>query len=164
MKGLEYSYQVVWSDEDDSYVATCPEFDGVSGHGDSPEEAILEAKVALQLTIESYQRDEWELPEPSKMIEYSGQFRVRIPKKLHAKLAQQALEEDVSLNTYVVSLLASNSGRMEAINSIRESMQALIASSTHHQKLTKSINVNSKDKSLSSFPFPSNRWSGASNQ
>lgn len=164
MKGLEYSFQVVWSDEDDAYIATCPELDGVSGHGASPEEAILEAKVALQLTIDTYREEGWVLPEPARMVEYSGQFRARIPKSLHAKLAQQALNEGVSLNTYVVSLLASNSGKSEVISSIKDTIQALSASHPNPHKPVKNANANSKNKSPSSFPFPTNRWGSATNQ
>jgi hypothetical protein len=31
VKTPKYSFQVVWSDDDEGFVATCPEFKGVSG-------------------------------------------------------------------------------------------------------------------------------------
>ena len=40
--------------------------------------------------------------------DYSGNFRVRIPKSLHAKLAEDAKGEGTSLNQYIVYLLSKN--------------------------------------------------------
>ena len=42
----------------------------------------------------------------SDEFDYSGQFRVRLPKELHAALADRAQQEHVSLNTLIVALLA----------------------------------------------------------
>jgi hypothetical protein len=50
------------------------------------------------------------LPEPPVGVqrrEYSGRFNVRIPKTLHAALANEADAEGVSLNQLVVAKLAS---------------------------------------------------------
>ncbi len=44
----KYSINVVWSDEDECYIATIPEFKGLSAFGDTQEEAIQEAFVALE--------------------------------------------------------------------------------------------------------------------
>jgi predicted RNase H-like HicB family nuclease len=44
----KYSFQVAWSDEDRTYFASCPEFPGLLAHGDTPEEAIKEAGIALE--------------------------------------------------------------------------------------------------------------------
>ncbi|EFI34239.1 HicB family protein [Desulfonatronospira thiodismutans ASO3-1] len=43
-----------------------------------------------------------------KKKEYSGQFRLRLPRDLHARLAEEASRQGVSLNGYVVYLLSSN--------------------------------------------------------
>ncbi|WP_291322635.1 toxin-antitoxin system HicB family antitoxin [Desulfonatronospira sp.] len=42
-----------------------------------------------------------------KTKEYSGQFRLRLPKSLHAELAAEAVKQGVSLNGYVVYLLST---------------------------------------------------------
>ncbi|MEX2181737.1 MAG: toxin-antitoxin system HicB family antitoxin [Gemmatimonadaceae bacterium] len=105
-----YSFRVLWSAEDDAYVATSPEFAGVSGIGDDPEAALTEARAALRLAIKSYQSSRWALPDPESVGEYSGQFRLRLPRGLHARLAQRASDEGVSLNAYVSSLLAEAVG------------------------------------------------------
>ncbi len=59
-----YSFHVFWSEEDESYIAIVPGIEGVSAWGDTPEEAIREVQVALELAIESYEDSGWELPAP----------------------------------------------------------------------------------------------------
>ena len=114
-----YSFQVIWNGEDECYVATCPEFSGISGLGISADAALKEAQVALELAVETYAEEGWTLPEPTQMVDYSGQFRVRIPRKMHGLLAQRALEEGVSLNTYVVSLLSFGLGQTDAFDKVK---------------------------------------------
>ena len=104
----KYSINIVWSDEDESYIATIPEFPGLSAFGDTPEEAIEEAKIALAGFIEVFEEDGCKIPVPQTLSTFSGQTRLRLPKTLHAKLTQQANREGVSLNTYMVQLLSEN--------------------------------------------------------
>ncbi len=98
----------MWSDEDEGYIATIPEFPGLSAFGEDAEEAIEEAKIVLEGFLQVYKEDGCRIPEPQTLETYSGQTRLRIPKSLHAKLSQQAKREGVSLNTYLVQLLAEN--------------------------------------------------------
>ena len=120
-----YSFRVLWSKEDDAFIASCPEFSGISGFGDSEEAAIAEAKQALELAIETFREEGWPLPEPKVLESHSGQFRVRVPRTLHAMLAEGAEVEGVSLNSYVISLLSAGV--------IRERPTA-------HYRLTKPVN------------------------
>jgi predicted RNase H-like HicB family nuclease len=103
---FKYSINLAWSDEDDCYIATIPELPGLSAFGDTPEEAAEEAKIAAEGFIEVYKKDGCKLPDPEKFSTYSGQIRVRMPKSLHSKLAQEAKREEVSLNQYMVHLLS----------------------------------------------------------
>lgn len=96
-----YQFNLTWSEEDDSYIATCPEFYGLSAFGDTPEEALAEAKIALELFIESYEADKIPLPEPNIVKEYSGQIRLRLPKSLHQQAAKRATIDGISLNQYI---------------------------------------------------------------
>jgi hypothetical protein len=50
--------------------------------------------------------DNEEIPEPETLRPYSGQTRLRLPKSLHASLANQAKQQGVSLNTHIVYLLS----------------------------------------------------------
>ncbi len=63
---MKFSFALHWSDEDGGYIATCPEFLGLSAFGESPDEAIAEAQVALELMIETYRESGQSLPEPVK--------------------------------------------------------------------------------------------------
>ena len=71
-----YSMNISWSDEDESYVATCPEFPGLSAFGETPEEALAEAQIALQLFIDTYNEDGMPLPEPQVARDKIGTFRI----------------------------------------------------------------------------------------
>jgi predicted HicB family RNase H-like nuclease len=110
MSSPAYSFRVVWSKEDEAFIATCPEFEGLSAFGDTADRALAEAQVALSLMIEAYHAEGWELPAAASLSSYSGQFRLRVPRSLHARLADAAEADGVSLNTYAVSLLAMGVG------------------------------------------------------
>jgi antitoxin HicB len=60
-----YSMLIQWSDEDQVYVVTLPEFDGNKTHGATYEEAARMGLAALESLIEVYQADGWPLPEPA---------------------------------------------------------------------------------------------------
>ncbi len=103
---FKYSINLTWSDEDNCYVATVSEFPGLSAFGDTPEEAIEEAKIAVEGFLKVYKEDGCPIPKPETLKPFSGQTRLRLPKSLHASLSQEALKEGVSLNSYVVHLLS----------------------------------------------------------
>jgi len=52
-----YGFKVFWSDEDGGYIATCPDFPGLSAFGESENDALAEGKAALRLFLESLQAE-----------------------------------------------------------------------------------------------------------
>lgn len=102
-------------DEGGGYYAHFVDFGIATAHGDGPtiEEAVKEARISLELTLEVLLEQNLPIPEPDSET-YSGRFNVRLPKTLHRKLAKQAEHEDVSLNQFVLSLLAEGIGRKSA--------------------------------------------------
>ena len=52
-------------------------------------------------------RTSGEEPPPLSRRTYSGKFNVRLPQELHRRLARESAQQNVSLNQYVVSKLAS---------------------------------------------------------
>jgi predicted RNase H-like HicB family nuclease len=69
---LRYSMLVQWSDEDQAYLVTLPEWaDRVLGpvtHGDTYEEAIQNGHEALEALIASAQQHQEPLPEPRVFV------------------------------------------------------------------------------------------------
>ena len=61
----QYSIIIQWSDEDEKYVVSLPEFGPYAHtHGDSYEEALKNGQEVLELLIEDYQVRNQKLPEP----------------------------------------------------------------------------------------------------
>lgn len=109
-----YGYSVRWSDEDEAFAAFCPEFPGLSAFGESAAEALEQIQVAVELAVETHQAEGWPLPEPQGVSQYSGQFRLRMPRSLHAELAARAEAEGVSLNSLAVAYVARGLGSASA--------------------------------------------------
>lgn len=110
---FQYSIILQWSDEDEGYVALVPELPGISAVGDNADEAVYEVQEAASLCLEAIKEEGETLPEPKKLPDYSGQLRIRMPRSLHERLATQSKMEGVSLNSYILHLLSSNSEKIE---------------------------------------------------
>jgi predicted HicB family RNase H-like nuclease len=110
-----YGFRVQWSDADAGYVATCPEFPGLSAVMPSADAALAELRVVLEGALDIYREEGWELPPAEVASAYSGQFRLRVPPALHAELARGAERDGVSLNSYIVTCLSRYLGRQDGI-------------------------------------------------
>jgi antitoxin HicB len=124
----DYSMQVFRDQADGDYIAICPEFPGVSVFADTQEEAIQELRIALELAVETYVEAGWPLPEPKPATVPSlpsGEFRVRLPRTLHAQLAARAQEEGVSQNTLVIQLISSGLAVVELADAFKGEFVAL---------------------------------------
>lgn len=49
-----------------------------------------------------------EIHEPGSLEEYSGQFKIRMPRSLHRDLAEHSKKEGISMNQYCIYLLSKN--------------------------------------------------------
>ena len=105
-----YSIKVFWSQQDGMFVAVCPALGDISALASTAREAVAELEQAIELALETYSAQGWPLPEPDVLEEYSGQFRLRLPRAMHAWLAHEAERQGVSLNTLATSLLAEAMG------------------------------------------------------
>ena len=72
------------------------------------ESAISNALDAKKAWIEVALEEGIEIPEPDSIEDYSGQFKLRIPKSLHRLLAEHSKREGISMNQYCVYLLSRN--------------------------------------------------------
>jgi predicted RNase H-like HicB family nuclease len=107
---LELPYHIVIQHLNDEsgayYFATVREFDGCMSHGDTYAEAFENIREAMEGWIETKIANGFPVPEPIDESQYSGKFVLRLPKTLHARLAQEAEKEGVSLNQYALYRLS----------------------------------------------------------
>jgi predicted RNase H-like HicB family nuclease len=118
-----YGLNILWSEADKAYVATCPDFPGLSAFGETPEEAFREGMLCLHLFEESLLASGDSLPEATELSDFSGQTRLRIPKTLHRALAQKAETEGVSLNTWIVTLLSERNSTAKLVDQVCSKMK-----------------------------------------
>ena len=105
---LPYKLEIVADPTEGGYVASYPELPGCVTCADTIEELILHAKDAKKAWLEAAMEEGITIPQPAKDDEYSGQFKLRLPKSLHRSLAEQSKQEGISMNQYCVYLLAQN--------------------------------------------------------
>lgn len=78
--------------------------------GETAHEAFENLKDFQKIQFKKYLSEGLEIPEPDTGMEaYSGRILARIPKYLHRDLVIAAKKNGVSLNQYIVSLLAMRS-------------------------------------------------------
>lgn len=116
-----YSISVAWSESDGMHVAACPALGGISALGASRRKAVAQLEKAIELALETYEAEGWPVPAPDALEEYSGQFRLRLPRSLHAWLAHEARRQGVSLNSLVTSMLSRARGGAETRGRRRQS-------------------------------------------
>ena len=105
---LPYKIELYPDVEEGGYAVACPELPGCLSCGDTIEECIKGIEDAKFAWISASIEDGYPIPEPSKLEEYSGQFKIRMPKSLHKKLAEHSKEEGISMNQYCIYLLSMN--------------------------------------------------------
>jgi predicted RNase H-like HicB family nuclease len=73
MDKLKYQMIIQWSEEDDCFLVSLPDFPGQKWrtHGETYEEAVANGKEALESLIISYEADGETLPEP-KIYKIAG--------------------------------------------------------------------------------------------
>jgi len=96
----------VFLDDDGEYLAHFVELPNVSAFGESPEDALRELQTAWEGVKESYRKHGEPVPVAPARKEYSGQFNVRIDRRVHRALAIEAAKAGVSLNAIVSQKLA----------------------------------------------------------
>lgn len=121
MNKLNYPVNITPLSPEDGggYLAEFPDLPGCMADGETVEEALQQAEDALTAWLATAVEFGDPIPEPGTMTEYSGQWRIRLPKSLHAALASRAKLEGVSLNMLAVALLAQGLGRTFKKTSIK---------------------------------------------
>lgn len=106
---LPYKLEIVPDKIEGGYGARYPELPGCITCADTIEGVIANAVDAKRSWLEAALADGVEIAEPEPdFAEYSGQFKLRMPKSLHKDLAIHAKQEGISMNQYCLYLLARN--------------------------------------------------------
>ncbi|MGH8643647.1 MAG: type II toxin-antitoxin system HicB family antitoxin [Gammaproteobacteria bacterium] len=98
----------LYLDEDGDWLAHFVELPNISAFANSPEQALVELDTAWRLVKRSYIEDREPVPVAPSRKDYSGQFNVRIDKRVHRALAMEAAKAGVSLNALVAQKLAAS--------------------------------------------------------
>ncbi len=105
---LPYRLEILPDLDEGGYVARYSDLPGCITTGDSMESVTENAEDAKKEWIAAAMENGASIAEPVSMEGYSGQFKLRIPKSLHRRLAEHSKEEGVSMNQYCVYLLSKN--------------------------------------------------------
>lgn len=105
-KNFPYLINILWSDEDQCYIAEVPELEGCITHGPTPATAAKNAQDAIASWIRAAKRLSHPIPEAVAKRQVSGKFNVRLPRELHKALVIKSVREGTSLNHLISSLLS----------------------------------------------------------
>jgi antitoxin HicB len=97
--------------EGGGFLATFPDLPGCMADGETPEEAIADARGAFDCWMEAHLADGRPIPVPGETGAAPVRMMQRLPRSLHANLVVCARAEGTSLNTLVTMLLAEGLGR-----------------------------------------------------
>lgn len=98
-------------DRQELFEARVRELPDVVEFGETWQEAYELAADTIETTAKIMAERGRRMPEPASVEDdYSGRITLRVPKTLHRSLAEQAEHEKISLNQYLVSLLAYHAG------------------------------------------------------
>ena len=105
---MPYRMEIVEDKDEGGFVVSYPNLPGCLTCGETIETAVTNAVDAKKAWLEAAIEEGIDIYEPDSLDDYSGQFKLRIPKSLHRMLAEHAQREGISMNQYCVYLLSRN--------------------------------------------------------
>ena len=107
---LPYRMEIIPDKEEGGYTAYFPDLPGCITCSDTMSGLVLNIEDAKKAWLEAAIAEGLPIHEPfeTDISEYSGQFKLRVPKSLHKDLSLHAKEEGISMNQYCVYLLSAN--------------------------------------------------------
>jgi RNA polymerase sigma-B factor len=92
------------------WTAQVAELPGCTAQGDTADEAARQIEGAIREWVADAVAEGREVPKPRSTATHSGKLLIRMPQSLHAELARAAERDEVSLNQFITSSLASAVG------------------------------------------------------
>ena len=105
---LPYRMEIIPDTIEGGFAVRFPELPGCLTCADTMEEAVRNAGDCKHEWLAAAIEDGTPIPEPMTDEDYSGQFKLRIPKSLHKSLAEHSKAEGISMNQYCLYLLTKN--------------------------------------------------------
>lgn len=105
---MPYRMEIVEDRDEGGFVISYPDLPGCITCGETIELAVANAVDAKKAWFEAALEEGIEIREPDSLNKYSGQFKLRIPRSLHRRLAEHSQKEGISMNQYCVYLLSRN--------------------------------------------------------
>lgn len=105
---MNYRMEIVEDKDEGGFVVSFPELPGCITCGTTIESAVANAIDAKKAWLETAIEEGIQIQEPDDLEEYSGQFKLRIPRSLHRSLSEHSKREGISMNQYCVYLLSKN--------------------------------------------------------
>jgi predicted RNase H-like HicB family nuclease len=87
-----YSIILVWSEEDEAFIATVPELDGCTAHGETRTEAIGQAEIAIENWPDTARGLGREIPEPKDWTAYEAEIEAGAEEDFRQAMAQAVAE------------------------------------------------------------------------
>ena len=104
---LPYRLEIVPDSDEGGYAARYPELPGCITCADTMDKLVANAEDAKRAWLESALEEGLAIAEPARDEDYSGQFKLRLPKSLHRALAEHSRAEGISMNQYCLYLLST---------------------------------------------------------
>lgn len=132
---LNYPTEVV-REENGIVVALHPDLMGCIAQGETADEALANLDKARAAWLEVRLAEGLPIPEPPEE-NYGGKFLVRMMPALHAAVARRANRQGVSLNQFIVAILAESIGFGKAVDcmrAVREEMSSALSLAQRSQR------------------------------
>lgn len=109
---LKYKREFIEDPDEGGYVVSFPELPGCITVAETLEDAWNLSEDAKREWISAALEDGINIVEPRDVDDYSGEYKLRMPKSLHKTLAENARTEGISMNQYCLYLLSMNCNQM----------------------------------------------------
>ena len=103
---MPYRMEIIPDPDEGGYIASYPELPGCLSTGATIEEAAKNALDAKNQWLKAAYDDGVAINVPDSEKEFSGQFKLRMPKTLHRILFEKSRREGISMNQYCLFLLS----------------------------------------------------------
>ena len=108
---LPYRMEIIPDAVEGSYTAKFPDLPGCLTCAETINDLMVSAEDAKRTWLAAAIEDGIDIAEPTEeqdLSDFSGQFKLRMPRSLHRSLSVNAKKEGISMNQYCVYLLAKN--------------------------------------------------------